>query len=132
MKLGVKEFFNTNEQRCEELNRVLGNLKVCLEDALPCLPSSGSSRFVRNEIKRTLEDSGQFWTPKLALSVESDVRSGPYKIDWVRNIRDCECGYAHRIFLDLAFDNAQVVLTNLLKLSRAASDYLKSSPVNLA
>lgn len=124
MKPGVKEFFNENQQRCEELQGILDQIKSCVEEILPALSNEGSSRVVRNAVGGVLDDTNSSWSPSLALVLESDIRPGPYKIDWVRNINSCICGMSHRVFLELAFDNAQGVLSNLLKISRAESAYL--------
>jgi hypothetical protein len=127
MKLGVKQFLGHDGERCEELNDILGRLNDCLILQLPELAGKGSSDLIRNAIRKLILSLDQEWSSATAWPIEADVRPGPYKIDWVRNISECKCGQSHRVFIDICFDNAQVVASNLLKLAKASSDYLANA-----
>jgi hypothetical protein len=127
MKLGVKQFLGREGERCEELNALLVSINDCLVLQLPDLTGKGSSDLIRKAVRELILSLDQEWTSPTAWPIEAGVRPGPYKIDWVRNISDCKCGESHRVFIDICFDNAQVVATNLLKLTKASSDYLANA-----
>lgn len=68
---------------------------------------------LRNQIETALRD---FKSKVLIIpNVPVTGHDANYRVDFLKTIREHECGHKHQIAIELCFDNRQVIGTNLLK-----------------
>lgn len=107
------------EAECVSVNRAIETFRSRLSDIE--LPSNGSgpSQTIKKALEEISETPG--WEKKYLFSREAhtSLPNANYTVNYLFVTQNCDCGFRHKVFFHLCFDNRQAIGTNLLRFKLA-------------
>jgi hypothetical protein len=104
---------------CESVQTAIEKFREILRNVQLERSASGPSKSIKEALDSVLDLSG--WEKKFLFSREahSSLPNANYTVNYLYVEQKCECGFRHKVFLHVCFDNRQAIGTHLLRFKLA-------------
>lgn len=116
-----RAFIGNPDERveCASVAGAMEKLRELLQNVSLQESSDGPSKAIKQALDSVLEVKG--WEKKFLFSREahSSLPSANYTVNYLFVEQKCDCGFRHKVFFHVCFDNRQAIGTHLLRFKLA-------------